>query len=85
LRIHGKVQGVFYRASTLARARSLGLSGIVRNEADGSVTCIAEGPRRQLETLLTWCRVGPSGAEVDRVDATWDSATGEYEHFSIDR
>ena len=45
IRVYGKVQGVFYRATTKTVADDLGLTGWVKNEADGSVTIIAEGSK----------------------------------------
>jgi len=69
LKISGKVQGVYYRASMQRKARELGITGLVRNEPDGSVYAEAEGDEKQLETLLDWCRQGPPAAEVERVSA----------------
>ena len=67
-RISGRVQGVFYRASTVERAQALGLVGWVRNAADGSVELEAQGGRREIEALLTWCRTGPAAADVAAVE-----------------
>jgi acylphosphatase len=84
LRIVGRVQGVFYRASALAKARDLGLAGYARNRDDGSVEIVAEGEEASLERLLAWCRVGPPAARVTRVDVTRAEATGEFARFTID-
>jgi acylphosphatase len=81
--IRGRVQGVSYRANAVAQGRALGLVGCVRNDADGSVHVLAEGPRRQLETLERWCHHGPDGARVDSVLPSWSAATGEHDAFSI--
>ena len=70
--IRGRVQGVFFRAETRDRARSLGLSGWVRNAPDGSVEAVFEGDRERIESILDWCRRGPSLAEVDDVDIAWE-------------
>jgi acylphosphatase len=70
LRVIGRVQGVFYRASTRTEAKRLGLRGWVRNEADGSVRLVAEGSREALDALVRWCHQGPAGARVDHVEAT---------------
>ncbi len=67
-RVRGRVQGVFYRASTCDRAAELGLVGWVRNCADGSVELEAEGPREQVDQLIAWCRRGPAGARVSGVE-----------------
>lgn len=68
IKVKGKVQGVFYRSSTQAKARELGLSGWVRNEEDGSVLIEAEGEEQKLEKLLDWCRKGPGAAVVNDVE-----------------
>lgn len=85
LRITGKVQGVFYRASCADAARERGLVGWVRNAADGSVEAVAEGPREALESLVAWCRQGPPAALVDDVQVRWYFATGEFETFAVHR
>ena len=82
-RVAGRVQGVYFRAFTRNQARRLGLSGWVRNQYDGSVSLVAEGPREVLERLLVAVRRGPSGARVDQVSADWSEATGEYDGFGI--
>ena len=64
LRVVGRVQGVSFRASTLENATSLGLSGFVRNEADGTVTVEIEGASSKVDALIDWCRTGPPGAQV---------------------
>ncbi len=66
--VKGKVQGVFYRSSTQAKAKELNLSGWVRNEEDGTVTIEAEGEEQKLEKLLEWCRQGPGAAVVNDVE-----------------
>lgn len=65
LRVTGQVQGVFFRANTVQRARQLELRGWVRNAADGSVEAVAEGDRAAIEALLAWCEHGPPRARVD--------------------
>jgi acylphosphatase len=68
-RIHGRVQGVFYRAWAVGEARSLGLTGWVRNRGDGSVELEAWGDDEALDALLVRCRQGPPEARVERIDA----------------
>ena len=70
LSIHcfGRVQGVFYRASTEEKARELGLCGWVKNESDGTVLIHAEGDSDKLKELVEWCKVGPRLAVVTRVE-----------------
>lgn len=65
--VKGKVQGVFYRASTKEKARELGLKGFVKNMADGSVYLEAQGELAALEQMVEWCRIGPKKAVVEEV------------------
>lgn len=81
--IRGQVQGVFFRASALEKARSLGLVGWVRNRHDGSVECVAEGDRERLLALRAYCETGPSGAHVTRVDYLDEPETGEFTSFEF--
>ena len=85
LMIHGRVQGVYFRAATVYEAQNLGLTGWVRNCADGSVEVVAEGLPGKLEELIAWCRQGPSGARVHAVDVTWLDSSGEFHDFRIKR
>lgn len=79
----GLVQGVFYRASTEAEARRLGLVGWVRNLQDGRVEAIAEGPTEALEALLAWARKGPPAARVDALAVSWFEPTGGFDGFGV--
>lgn len=81
--IKGRVQGVFYRASTRDIAVKLGLKGWVRNIPDGSVEAVFEGHEKALSQVLLWCRKGPPGAYVSKIDEKWDEYTGEYDRFDI--
>ena len=83
VRLTGRVQGVGFRHFTRTRARTFELDGWVRNEPDGSVSLVAEGPRSDLESLLEAVREGPSGARVREVSAEWEDATGEFDGFSV--
>ncbi len=65
--VDGQVQGVFFRASTQARALELGLRGHARNLEDGRVEVVAEGDASALDALAEWLRRGPPAARVDRV------------------
>ena len=69
LRIHGRVQGVWYRASAQAEASRLGLVGWVRNRSDGSVEALAIGPHMAVEAFIAWAHQGPPKAQVSRVEA----------------
>ena len=70
LHITGRVQGVCYRAWTQERARSLGLSGWVQNEADGSVTALVQGPKEAVAALIRAAQDGPTAARVRAVNST---------------
>jgi acylphosphatase len=78
IRVQGKVQGVFFRASAADIARQLNIKGFVRNEPDGSVYLEAEGSEENLRALVEWCRKGPPRARVDRVEVV----SGPVQHFT---
>jgi acylphosphatase len=67
IKVRGKVQGVFFRASTKEKALELGVKGIVRNEPDGSVYIEAEANSDIMEVFIQWCHKGPAYARVDEV------------------
>ena len=83
--IRGRVQGVYFRASTVYEAQNLGLTGWVRNCADGSVEAIAEGEKKRVDEWLAWCGRGPAGARVEKVDVRWLPYGGEFQAFQIKR
>jgi len=68
--VSGRVQGVFFRASTRAEAERLGLSGHARNLADGSVEVVASGDAVALRELEAWLQQGPPSARVQAVVRT---------------
>lgn len=68
--ITGKVQGVYYRASTKQKADALGVKGFVCNQPDGSVYIEAEAAPEVLEKFLAWCHQGPERAQVLNVETT---------------
>lgn len=84
IRVYGKVQGVFFRASSQKKAVELGLKGCVKNEADGSVLIEAEGTEDKLQNFISWCRKGPAKASVEKVEYAEDELQ-EYEEFEIKR
>jgi len=81
--VRGRVQGVGFRFFVERVAAERGLVGWVANEPDGSVRCVAEGPRDVLEAFLRDLAAGPPAAWVDRVDATWSAAVGGSDRFAI--
>ena len=66
--VHGRVQGVFFRDTTRRMARQRGVAGWMRNNSDGTVEAVFEGEPDAVEKLVDFCREGPRGAVVDRVD-----------------
>jgi len=83
IRVSGVVQGVYYRYNTKDQAEALALSGTVRNLPDGGVEVVAEGEEAQIKALIGWCRRGPRGARVDRVDVKWEEPSEGHAGFSI--
>jgi len=82
--ISGKVQGVFYRQSTKAKASELGITGYVKNLPDGSVYVIATANAEQLAALMTWCKTGPPRAMVDTI-TTEELPLHPFTEFTIER
>lgn len=78
--VTGTVQGVFFRASTVEKARELGLRGRVKNMTDGSVTVHAEGDENELEALESWLNQGPPAASVSNVTSKTVESQG-YDTF----
>lgn len=82
--VTGRVQGVFYRASTVNRAIELGIKGYVKNRNDGSVFIEAEGTSDQLMVFIDWCRQGPTYAIVDSLEEHNGVVVG-FKNFEIRR
>jgi acylphosphatase len=83
LYITGDVIGVGFRSWTSQQARNLKLVGWVRNLENRKVEVIAEGPREKLIEFLSLCNEGPEVSWVEKVDASWKDATGEFGEFMI--
>ena len=81
--IQGHVQGVGFRYFVQGKAKSLGLTGWVRNRWDGSVEVLTEGKRTELDSLLEALYRGPRGATVKNLDPQWQEATGEFLDFQV--
>ena len=81
--VGGRVQGVWFRASTRDVAKRLGLAGWVRNLPSGEVEAAFEGTRNRVEEAVSWCHGGPPGARVDHCDVIWDEPQGEEGPFRI--
>jgi len=83
LLVNGRVQGVYFRASTQREAKRLGLCGWVKNRPDGGVEVLAEGEEDGLKELIAWAHKGPSAARVERVDVRWRGFQGDFPDFRI--
>ena len=80
--VSGKVQGVFFRASTKDQAVLFGIKGFVRNESNGNVYIEAEAEENQLNEFLKWCGRGPSRARVDNLDIQ-ESSLKNFSSFEV--
>ena len=81
--VEGEVQGVGYRYFVVENARSLGLTGWVRNRYDGSVEVLVEGTRSYLEVLVDALQQGPRASRVSNVRTEWQAAEGAFSEFKI--
>ena len=85
LLLSGQVQGVFFRASTKAKARNLKISGWVKNLPDGKVEIVAEGEKEKLEELINWARKGPITAKVEDIEIEWQEYIKKFDSFEVCR
>jgi acylphosphatase len=74
--VHGRVQGVFFRDTARRMAQSRGVAGWVRNREDGAVEAVFEGAPDAVESMIRFCREGPRGAAVERVELLEEPAEG---------
>jgi len=81
--ISGLVQGVFYRAHAKKEAEKLNLKGVIQNMPDGTVCAILQGEKLALEQFGEWAETGSPSAKVDKVEAAWQNALGEYKDVQI--
>lgn len=81
--ISGRVQGVWFRASTKQVAKQLGLTGWVRNTSDGCVEAVFEGEERLINKMIEWCHQGPALSKVDNVEIINQEPTNDFNGFSI--
>jgi acylphosphatase len=79
----GRVQGVFFRSETQDEALRHNLTGWVRNLPDGRVEAVFEGEKDRVDALIEFCKRGPPGARVTKVDVTWEDYTGQFKNFTI--
>lgn len=83
VRVVGRVQGVFFRQGTVDEARSLGLSGWVRNCPDGCVEAFVQGEEPPLQAMLAWLKQGPPAARVDAIDVHDAVVDEQLSDFSV--
>jgi acylphosphatase len=81
--ITGMVQGVFFRAKTRNEAIRNNVTGWVRNLPDGRVEAFFEGKPEDVDRVVDWCRIGPSLAEVTKVEMREEEYTGAFTDFTI--
>ncbi len=84
IRVHGIVQGVFFRKFTQVKAKELGINGTVRNAENGTVEIDAEALPEMLADFIRWCHRGPQNAVVNKVEVT-DSPLKNFTSFEITR
>ena len=82
IKVKGKVQGVFFRASTKAVADQMGIKGLVRNEKDGSVYIEAEAVETFLDMFVEWCNEGPDKSVVENVEVV-EGELKNYRNFEV--
>lgn len=81
IKIYGRVQGIFFRATAKDEAEKLGIFGFARNEDEGTVYIEAEGEEENLNKFLDWCKKGPPLAKVEKLDVT-ESELKNFPKFS---
>jgi acylphosphatase len=80
LRVHGRVQGVWFRESMRQEAEALAITGWVRNRMDGTVEAVIQGNAQAVGAMAAWARCGPRDARVDRVEES-DEPPGAFKTF----
>ncbi|EOR95025.1 Acylphosphate phosphohydrolase, putative [Arcticibacter svalbardensis MN12-7] len=80
--LYGKVQSVSFRAATKAIANQLSITGLIKNEKDGTVYIEAEGDKFSLDFLVDWCKTGPDRAIVEKVEVT-EGELKNYLNFEV--
>jgi acylphosphatase len=81
--VSGRVQGVFFRSETRYEAKIRNVAGWVRNTLDGRVEAVFEGEKEDVEKVIDFCRRGPSGARVMKIDVRWEDYIGEFKDFKV--
>jgi acylphosphatase len=81
--IVGRVQGVFFRSQTKNKADINNVKGWIRNLPDGRVEAVLEGEKDAVQKLVEFCKQGPFGARVAKIDTEWEPYSGLFENFRI--
>ena len=81
--VYGVVQGVNFRYNTMKFAKSLRLTGWVKNLPDGSVEVVAEGEEEKIESFVYFLKKGSFLARIDKLDVTKETYKGEFQDFDI--
>ena len=81
--VSGRVQGVFFRASTRDAAVRHGVRGFVRNLPDGRVEAVLQGDRGAVEQVIAFMREGPPGARVEETDVEWRTPSERWDRFFV--
>ena len=81
-KVHGKVQGVWFRKYTLDCAKRFGIFGVVKNLDDGTVLVYAHG--KNLEEFKNYLKSRPSDSDVKKIDCSWDTSKIKFSDFRIE-
>jgi acylphosphatase len=81
--VSGKVQGVYFRQTTMDEAQNLGVCGWVKNLPDGRVEAVFQGGEAAVKALVNFCARGPKGASVTNVTTSWEPFKEEFDSFEI--
>lgn len=81
--VTGRVQGVFFRASTRDVAIRYSVRGFVRNLPGRQVEAVLQGDRTAVENVIAFLREGPPGAVVTDIAVEWRDSTASYERFHV--
>lgn len=79
IKLRGRVQGVFFRESLCRKAAELGVTGWVRNRADGSLEAMLQGEADAVKAAIEWAKRGPEYARVEAIEIA--EGSGEYADF----
>lgn len=83
LLLQGRVQGVNFRYYTMQEARSLGITGWVRNLWDGRVEVLLDGDEDAVRQMIEWCQQGPPSAVVEHTEIAWEEPNAEFSNFRV--